>query len=131
MTFTYLTLTQGASPRTPVRYLNLPNPNPGGKPPGPPVRYLILPKPNPNPNGNTEIYTTRVIWKEIFFFIKTKIIFNKPLYGTYTYLSRTLTQGQASRQAPVRYLNLPNPNANPAIHEKEYFFYINNSNEKF
>ena len=34
--------------RTPVWYLNLPYPNPGGKPPGPPVRYLNLPNPNPS-----------------------------------------------------------------------------------
>ena len=32
-------------------YINLPNPNPGGKPPVPPVRHHNLPNPNPNPGG--------------------------------------------------------------------------------
>ena len=50
-------------PGPPVRYLSIPNPNPGGKPPGPPVRYLNLPNANPNP----EIYAKRIIEKEIFF----------------------------------------------------------------
>ena len=46
----FITLIKEASSLTPVRYLNLPNPNPnpGGKPPGPPVHYLNLPNPNPS-----------------------------------------------------------------------------------
>ena len=57
-------------PRTTVWSLNLPNPNPGSKPPEPPpVRYLNLPYPNPS----LIIHRLRQITANNFFEIRPKL----------------------------------------------------------
>ena len=48
------------NPRTPVRYLNLRNPNPGVSP-GPLVPNCDLPNPNPNPRASPR--TPRTVLK--------------------------------------------------------------------